>query len=321
MNRSWALVIKAVPLLIILSVSILTNACGKDAGENLMDVNAASLVATVKFLTTLQPPRSYESTGSLNAAATYIHDRFTTFGLKTTRQAFTISNREYANIIGVLNEEKVQRIVIGAHYDVFGNLPGADDNASGIAVLIEVARLVKHHLAKSNYRFEFVAFALEEPPFFASEHMGSYIHAKSLFDQQADVRAMICLEMVGYFTGGKKSQKYPLGVMKLFYPDQGNFIAVVGNLGSGSLVRHVKKGMEQASIPVSTLKAPAWFAGVDLSDHRNYWQFGYKAVMVTDTSFYRNPHYHQPTDTIETLDFDKMKEVAKGLLQALVLFN
>lgn len=286
-----------------------------------MDVDVSNLKQTVQYLTALQPPRSHDNLASLRAAASYVEAQFESFGLNTQRQTFPVGDREYANVIGVLNEHKETRIVIGAHYDVFGHLPGADDNASGVAVLLETARLAIRHMASSPFRFDFVAFALEEPPFFGGDFMGSHVHAKSLYEGLVDVRAMICLEMVGYFTEEEKSQKYPLGLMKFFYPPQGNFIAVVGNFGSGSLVRQVKKGMVRAAIPVRTLSAPSWVLGVDLSDHRNYWKFGYKAVMITDTSFYRNPHYHQPSDTIHTLDFDKMDKVTQGLLQALATFN
>jgi hypothetical protein len=151
--------------------------------------------------------------------------------------------------------------------------------------------------------------------------MGSYIHAKSMFDQRIKVRAMISLEMVGYFTDQHNSQKYPLQLMKLCYPNKGDLIAVVGNCKSRSLIKHQKRSLSKTSLPVSSLSAPSVITGVDYSDHRNYWKFGYKAVMVTDTSFYRNPNYHKATDTIDTLDFEKMKEVVKGIVWALMYLD
>lgn len=300
---------------------VLVAACAAGNGNHMrmpdIAVDPSNLRATVKFLTEIEPPRNYKNLDSLNRVVAYIAKAFETHGLSVEIQRFEAGGRTYANVIGILNPLKKSRVIVGAHYDVYGDLPGADDNASGVAGLLEVARLAKKHALDSAYRFEFVAYALEEPPFFMTEKMGSHVHAKSLSDKQIDVRAMICLEMIGYFTDEPKSQAFPMRLMKFFYPDRGNFIAVVGNLGSGKLVRQVRKHMRAADIPVESLSAPSWVTGVDFSDHRNYWKFGYKAVMITDTSFYRNANYHQITDTMETLDFTKMQEVVRGIVFAL----
>jgi hypothetical protein len=144
--------------------------------------------------------------------------------------------------------------------------------------------------------------------------MGSYVHAKSLIDKQIPIKSMICLEMIGYFSDKKQSQDYPIAAMKLLYPTVGNFIAVVGNTNSGKLVNSMKSAMKSvANLPVSAINAPTFVQGVDFSDHQNYWKFGIPAVMITDTAFFRNSHYHKETDTIETLDFDKMQEVVRGI--------
>jgi len=124
---------------------------------------------------------------------------------------------------------------------------------------------------------------------------------------------MICLEMIGFFSDKEKSQSYPLGILRLFYPSKGNYIGVVGNFGSSALVSQVAEQMKATSVDVRTLRAPSFLPVVDFSDHRNYWKFGYAAVMVTDTAFYRNPHYHKDTDTVNTLNFEKMREVVKGI--------
>ena len=283
-----------------------------------MDVSVSNLKATTEFLTTIRPYRHFENLESLNHVAQYIEQRFLEYALETELQPFEVDGKSYVNVIGTIGADKPSRVIIGAHYDVCGNQEGADDNASAIAGLLEIARLTREHVSELNYRFDFVAYSLEEPPFFGTENMGSYVHAKFMHEKNVNVVGMICLEMIGYFTDEEKSQEYPLGIMKLFYPSTGNFIAIVGNFKSGRLVKEVKTHMKTTSIETRTLKAPSWIVGVDFSDHRNYWKFGYRAIMVTDTAFYRNPNYHKMTDTIDTLDFDKMKEVVKGVVWTLI---
>jgi len=309
-----------IPLLLaILFLFIPSIAAGKSAGilpEIIVDQR--NLYATVKYLTEIKPSRNYYNVQSLQKTASYIKKQFKKYGITCETQEFEVNGQTYSNIIGIINKNSSARIIIGAHYDVCGDQPGADDNASGVAGLLETARLLKEHLNKSDFRYDFVAYTLEEPPFFRTNYMGSYIHAKSMFDEKTDVRGMISLEMLGYFSDEPGTQAFPLGMMKLFYPSKGNFIAVISNFKSGKLLRHVEKYMNETNIPVSSLIAPTWITGVDFSDHRSYWQFGYKAVMITDTSFYRNSNYHKVTDTIETLDFEKMKEVLRGVVLALI---
>ena len=289
---------------------------GNQYGE--LEVSIPNLRSTVNDLTRLGPNRNYLDTEALNSVVSYLGKRFSAYGLRSEVQTFKVDGREYSNLIATLNADGPTRIIVGAHYDVYDDQPGADDNASGVAALLEVARLMNSYAAQSNYRFDFVAYTLEEPPYFDSENMGSYIHAKSMSDQRIKVRAMISLEMPGYFTDKENSQKYPFP-LKYFYPKKGNFIAVVGNCKSKRLVKNLKRSLSKTSLPVSSLSAPkSLITGVGYSDHSSYWKFGYKAVMVTDTSSYRNPNYHKATDTIETLDFEKMKEVVKGIVWALM---
>lgn len=283
-----------------------------------LDVSISNLKETVEFLVSIQPYRNFANPESLNKAAAYIEERFKESGLSTEEQLFEVQGETYKNVIGSYGKDKKERIIIGAHYDVCGDQPGADDNASAVAGLLEIARIMKNYAPASKFRFDFAAYSLEEPPFFRSKKMGSYFHAKSLYDQGVKIRAMICLEMIGYFTNKKNSQRFPIILMKLAYPSVGDFIAVVGNFKSGSLVNELMTYFKPASINAESLKAPSLLPGVDFSDHRNYWKFGYKAVMITDTAFYRNENYHTPGDTIETLDFDKMGEVVKGVTWALV---
>lgn len=272
-----------------------------------------SMKNTVRYLAGINPSRSYDHLDSMKKSATYISQKFGEYGLTPQEQEFVVSGTTYVNIVASVGPPGGSRLVVGAHYDVCGNQPGADDNASGIAGLLEIARFAKKHESELPYGVDFVAYALEEPPFFGTNHMGSYVHAESLHNNNVKVKGMICLEMIGFFTDKENSQAYPLSIMRLFYPSKGNFIGVVSNFGSSSLAAQIAEHLGATSLGVRTLKAPSFVTGVDFSDHRNYWKFGYDAVMITDTAFYRNRNYHQETDSMSTLDFAKMHEVIKGI--------
>lgn len=273
----------------------------------------------VKFLTEINPPRNFENISSLNAVAEYIFNEFARLDCKVSYQNFNIWKHEYKNVIATFGPEEGERIIIGAHYDVCGDQPGADDNASAVAGLLEIARLINELKPELKYRIDFVAYTLEEPPFFTTESMGSLVHANSLHEAGVKVRAMICLEMIGYYSDEPNSQKYPIPALHNLYPNVGNFIAVVGKEGQEELVNHMKKYMQDASeIDVQSIAAPANLPRITDSDHRNYWKHGYQAVMINDTSNFRNPNYHQASDTIDTLDFDKITEVVKGVYWAII---
>jgi Zn-dependent M28 family amino/carboxypeptidase len=232
----------------------------------------------------------------------------------TEVQKFTVQGKEYKNIIASFGNPNGERIIVGAHYDVAENTPGADDNASGVAGLLALARRLNQEKIKSNYRFDFVAYSLEEPPNFATNNMGSAIHAKSLREKNIAVKAMICLEMIGYFSDEPNSQEFPSDELKRLYPNAGNFVIVVGLKGQENFTDKVKQLMSKnSSINVQSINLPTTNQLAGLSDHRNYWSNGYTAVMIDDTSFLRNPNYHSIGDTIETLDFNKMVEVVNGV--------
>lgn len=305
----------------VLSAAFLRNKIFKKdmTAKERIPVNKNRLYADVDFLTRLTPPRNAFNLVSINKSAAYIHQEFRKIGDRVIYQPFKVGPQEYKNIILTLGPENGERIVVGAHYDVCGDQPGADDNASGVAGLLEIARLVSEQKPELKYRLDFVAFALEEPPYFKTDEMGSAVHAKSLADAKVKLRGMVCLEMIGYYSEQQNSQDYPVAALKAIYPDKGNFISVVGNMGQGALVNHLKKYMQAGSqIGVESLTAPASVPGVDFSDHLNYWRYDYPAVMITNTAFFRNPHYHLPSDTIDTLDFDKMAEVVRGVYWAVV---
>lgn len=293
-----------------LAVLISLSACANT--QNLYPTNTNStqlLEKTVHVLSKDIGPRNHTHLQGLHAARDYIQQAFNDLGYAVTTQDYLVKQTTFTNIIVSLGPVDAPRIIVGAHYDTYGNQPGADDNASGVAGLIALAKQLKPHASALKKRIDLVAYTLEEPPYFRTKHMGSYIHAKSLHDQQAPVIGMLSLEMIGYFDEHKGSQEYPLDEMAGHYPSTGNFIALISNLESQDFQTALLAHMQQTKLKIIPLAAPESLQGVDFSDHSNYWQFDYNAVMVTDTAFFRNPHYHQATDTLETLNFVKMQQV------------
>jgi len=278
-------------------------------------VDKQRMRADLEFLVQNNVARSDAHVERLDKCAAYIFDAFGKASDRVEYEPYSVNGKEYRNVICSFGPREGARIIVGAHYDVCGDQPGADDNASGVAGLLELARLLRSQNDKLNYRVDLVAYTLEEPPNFRTENMGSAVHAKMLNAQHVEVKRMICLEMIGFYSEKRGSQHYPVGLMKLFYPSRANYIAVVGKAGQGKAVRRTKKAMKRHSaIRVCSINAPAFIPGIDFSDHLNYWKYGYDAVMITDTSFYRNDNYHETTDTLSTLDLDKMVEVVNGVL-------
>jgi hypothetical protein len=275
------------------------------------------LYRDVEFLTSIRPYRNYQNLEALEAASKYISDQFTSCGYAIEEQFWLAEDKEYKNIIASWQKEKSRRLIIGAHYDVAGDQPGADDNASAVAGLLETARLVSENHPELDYGIDFVAYCLEEAPFFTTKEMGSYIHAKSVYDQQADIVGMICYEMIGYFSDEPGSQTFPVPELAKVYPDTGNYIVVAGIEKSKVFNETIHRLMnEESGINAEKIVFPDGNGLAGRSDQRNYWEFEYDAVMITDTSFLRNPNYHKETDTIETLDFEKMTEVVNSCYHA-----
>ena len=257
----------------------------------------------------------FSSQWHLTAVEGFIEKELETYGLIVESDYFSYRGKNFRNIVGRLSPHRAGSIVIlGAHFDSVQGTPGADDNASGVVVLLEAARLLAR--ARVGSQVLFCAFNLEE-----LNMIGSGYFAKKLKSAGAKVAAMISLEMVGYTDSRPGSQKYPLG-LKAFYPDRGNFIGVIGNWNSASLLRRFARQMRQVrGLPVETLSVPGnggLIPAVRLSDHSSFWDAGYPALMVTDTSFYRNPNYHGSTDTLETLNFDFMAKVCEGVIGAVL---
>lgn len=280
------------------------------------------LEAIVRTLAETIGPRSYRDAASLAAAADFITRSFQAGGYTVTFQPYEVKGQTYRNIIAERRgkEEPDRILIVGAHYDTVEGTPGADDNASGVAVLLELARL--HAETRFLKTVRFVAFTLEEPPFFRSRQMGSRVYARSLKERGEQVEGMLCLEMVGYYSQEKGSQSFPLFWLRWRYPTTGNFITVVSNSASELLQMHVRDALKaNMALPAETFRGPWWIPGVDLSDHGSFWKEGYPAVMLTDTAFYRNPHYHRSTDRPETLDYGAMTELVQGMSGALLALD
>ena len=247
----------------------------------------------------------------LETPARYIAGAFAAHGLVSAFQRFESGGRTVSNVEVVSRQSAF--ILVGAHYDTVPGSRGANDNASGVAALIELAGL----LGKEGLPIRFVAFANEEEPYFMGPEMGSWVSAKRARDRGETVRAMLSLEMLGYYSDQPGSQHYP-PPLGLFYPDRGNFIAFVGDLGACRLVRRVISAFRKnAHVPSEGMAAPASIPGVTWSDHWSFRNHGYPAIMVTDTAFYRYPHYHLPGDTPEQLDYERLARVTLGLAGAL----
>jgi hypothetical protein len=276
-------------------------------------VDPAMLEKHVRYLSEDCHPRHHLAPENQQKAAAYITRRLSDAGGRMEVQEFSTPSGPYRNVVAHFGPEGGPRYVIGAHFDSCGPQPGADDNASGVAGLLELAALLGKEPSLPAH-FELIAYNLEEPPFFGGAYMGSAVHARRLREQKADVALMLSLEMIGYFREEQGSQSYPIALMRLLYPSRGNFIGLVGRWDQRRALGAFKRACVGSSdIAVVSLAAPSFVPAIDFSDHRNYWEQGFPALMVTDTSFFRNPHYHQPTDTADTLDYRRMAEVVRML--------
>lgn len=262
-------------------------------------------------------PRDAGHPENMDRVAAYIEDCLKPSAREVKPQPYSADGFSVRNVRAFFGPDTTERIVVGAHYDVAGPYPGADDNGSGVAGLLELARLLAEE--KLPLQVELVSYPLEEPPYFYTRKMGSFVHAKSLKDRKVPVRAMLALEMIGYFSDEEGSQSYPLFLLRPFYPSRANFIAVVGKLFQRGIVRTTREAMREATaLPVESINAPRILPGIALSDHLNYWWAGFNAAMITDTAFYRNPNYHMPSDTADTLDYDRMAMVVDGVRNAVI---
>ena len=266
--------------------------------------------------------RSVSRPENLKKTAAYIAAFYEELDLTTETQAYSYAQVPVANVIADLSFRKDpgQRFLLGAHYDSVSGTVGADDNASAIAVQLEVARLLSQQQDKNglDLAVRFVSFALEEPPVYGTRHMGSRVYARAARAQNEKIDGMICLEMVGYACHEPGCQSYPFPLMFMDYPKEGNFIGIVGNFKSRRFTKDlVAQFQKNEDLPVVKLTVPLngyIMPAVRLSDHASFWDKGYMAVMVTDSAFFRNPYYHTAGDTMDKLDLDFMTEVVESLV-------
>lgn len=267
----------------------------------------------VRYLATRLGERNVWRSEALRAAADYIRERLEHSGYTVELQPIQSGDLTVMNVAaevpgGALADEI---LVLGAHYDSVRGSPGANDNASGVAALLELARVMA--TARPSRTVRFVAFVNEEPPFFQSGLMGSRAYARRARERGENVVGMLSLETIGYYSNEPGSQRYPFP-FRFFYPGKGDFIGFVGNLSSRRLVRRaIGSFRRNASFPSEGIAAPGWMTGIGWSDHASFWNEGYAAIMVTDTALFRYEHYHESTDTSDKLDFRRLTHVVEGL--------
>jgi Zn-dependent M28 family amino/carboxypeptidase len=258
----------------------------------------------------------------LCAAADYIERIFMELDYHVSIQSFNINKKEVKNIEVELNgaQNSDEIVVVGAHYDSCFGTTGANDNGSGVAALLEIARLVQNHTSDRSLRL--VAFVNEEPPFFQTDEMGSYVYARRSRKRSENIKAMLSLETIGYYSDKKNSQNYPFP-FSLFYPNIGNFIGFVGNIESKDLVCQVIESFRKhTNFPSQGVAAAQWLPGIGWSDQWAFWKMNFPAIMITDTAPYRYPYYHTAADTPEKIDYDSTARVVSGItLVVLDLLN
>jgi Zn-dependent M28 family amino/carboxypeptidase len=261
-------------------------------------------------------PRNTFVPASLAAAADFIERELSAAGFRVERQTFaveqdgTTADNLIVEIPGASRAKEI--VVIGAHYDSVDDSPGADDNASGVAALLALARRFAHEKPARTLRF--VAFANEEPPHFQTETMGSLRYAHRCHERGETVVAMISLESLGYYKDAPGSQQYPPPLAAL-YPDRGNFLAFAGNLDARALVFQSARAFREATpFPAEAAVLPQLIQEVGWSDQWSFWQFGWPAMMITDTAPFRNPNYHMVSDLPDTLDYERLAVVTEGLV-------
>jgi Zn-dependent M28 family amino/carboxypeptidase len=282
------------------------------------DLIRANLTRHLTYLSVTLGERSICRPRQLKAAEDYVWQQFAALGYAPRRQPFIYMRQEVSNIIAG-EENPGGYYILGAHYDTVAGTPGADDNASAVAVLLEVARLARTLAPPKPWAF--IGFTCEEPPAFFTPYMGSRVYAKQARKDQANILGMLCLEMVGYYSQVPGSQSLPLPLKLMGYPTTGNFIGLASDRRSRPLMLRLDAALKAGCrLPTVTLAVP--FGGhilpeVRLSDHANFWDEGYPALMLTDTAFMRNPNYHGEGDVMEHLDLTAMTELTIGLVNFL----
>jgi Zn-dependent M28 family amino/carboxypeptidase len=275
----------------------------------------ARLEGHLRYLSVTLGDRSIFRPENLKQAEDYVFQALTEMGYTPRRQTFIYQRQEVSNVIAG-DQAPEGYYILGAHFDTVAGTPGADDNASGVAVLLEVARLARE---KNQPRpWTFIGFTTEEPPAFFTPYMGSRVYAKRARKNREKILGMLCLEMVGYYRQEKGSQELPFPLGLMGYPTTGNFLGLISDRRSKPFMERLEKAIKAGChLPTVTLAVPLGgyiLPEVRLSDHANFWDEGFPAVMLTDTAYLRNPHYHGPGDVMRNLDLEAMTEVVLGLV-------
>jgi Zn-dependent M28 family amino/carboxypeptidase len=262
--------------------------------------------------------RNIKHYDALKGSLEYIEDELRAGGFQVAEQEYSIDGKPVKNIEaeirGTVRPEQI--VIVGAHYDSVWGSPGANDNASGVAALLELAGSFKTQDPERTLRF--VAFVNEEPPYFQTEEMGSRVYARRSRERGENIVAMISLETIGYYSDAESSQVYPFP-FNLFYPNKGNFIGFVGNSPSRALVRRaIRTFREDAAFPSQGVAAPGWLTGIGWSDQWSFWKEAYPAIMITDTAIFRYPQYHRRSDTPDKIDYDRMVRVVSGISRVIL---
>lgn len=298
--------------LLMMAISVVTQSQANSAISQQADVQNVQLylqqiIGTGSF-------RNHQNIAELNRVSAWIKEQMRLFGIPCQFQNYIVNRQNYRNVVCSLNVGGAEKVIVGAHYDVFGQVQGADDNASGVAGVIEAARILSQEKSHLNHNVEFAFYTLEEPPYTNTEYMGSYVHAKSVQAQRDKIQGVYILEMIGYYDTALV-QEYPVG-LKWIYPSHGNFIAAVSDIDSRGLGENFCAAMQQ--LECQRLVAPSFTPGLNFSSHSNYWNYDIPAIMLTDTAFYRNKNYHTAADTLKTLNLEKMTQVIDGLVQTIL---
>jgi hypothetical protein len=277
------------------------------------DSTRQRLEAHVQMLAGTIGERGQTRMRALDSAAAYIDQTFRALGYRVDEQPYTVGSKVFKNLEIVIPGRTLpnENIVIGAHYDTVIESPGADDNSSGVAGVLELARLLSGGMLDRTVRL--VAFVNEEPPFFFTEDMGSRRYARQARERNENIVAMLSMETIGHYSDGDGTQKYP-PILGWFYPSRGDFVAFVGNIGSRGLVhRAIASFRSSTQFPSQGSAAPTQIPGISWSDQWSFWKDGYHAIMITDTAPFRNANYHTATDIPITLDYARMARVVTGI--------
>ncbi len=267
-------------------------------------------------------PRNANHVEYLNKAADYIKANFAKYSKRVVFQKYEIEKVLFKNVIASVGPDTGSRIIVGANYDVYGNTPGADANASGVAALIELARLFSK-IKNLPYRIDLVAFTLGDCEGLSADKTGSYMHAKSLKDNNIPVLGMLSLHGIGFFTDVPHSQRYPMSYYKWLHGHRANFISLYLQMQGGFFPNQIRRMFKQyvKGIKVVSFKPVINFKKLSEGDQKNYWKMGYPAVKISNTNSYRNNYYHYDVDTYETLDYNRMAAVVNMIYETLMRYK